>query len=143
MAHRKLGYLVIAIGLCYLVFSLFGFVLISDDSTVGGGLRGGNPPDLLWGVFGVSTVHNFVNILLGAVTLVGGFTFPKSRLITACAAIGFALVTVYGVIAMLVRGNAVDPLSITWGDNILHLVTALILGVLATAVKERSRTEVH
>lgn len=138
---RALGIVVIAIGLLYLVLAVAGFAQISDNTTVGGDLKGGNPPDLLWSVFGVSTVHNFVHAVLAGFTIVGGFTFAKSKLITWCVSIGYAVLFLYGLIAILVR-ETIDPLSITWGDNILHLVTAVVLGVMATA-PNRSRVTVH
>jgi hypothetical protein len=138
---RTLGIVVIAIGLLYLVLAVVGFAQISDTTTVGGDLKGGNPQDLVWGVFGVSTVHNFVHAVLGGFTIVGGFTFAKSKLVTWCVAIGYGLLFLYGLIAILVR-DGVDPLSITWGDNILHLLTAALLGTLATA-PNRSRATVH
>jgi hypothetical protein len=144
MADRKvraLGLVVIAIGLLYLVLAVVGFAQISDNTTVGGDLKAGNPPELLWGVFGVSTVHNFIHAVLAGFTIVGGFTFAKSKLITWCVTIGYGMLFVYGVIAIMVR-EGVDPLSITWGDNILHLLTAVVLGMLAI-VPERSRVTVQ
>jgi hypothetical protein len=133
---------VIAIGLFYLVLAYAGFNEISDDTTTfGGDLRGGNTPDLLWGVFGVNTVMNFIHILLAAVVIAAGFLLDKSKVVAWCAVIGFTLVFLYGLVSILVR-TGTDPLAITWGDNILHLATALVLAVAIVLTPASDRAPV-
>jgi hypothetical protein len=133
---------VIAIGLFYLVLAYAGFNQISDSTTnYGGDLHGGNTPDLLWGVFGVNTVMNFIHALLAAITIGAGFLLDKSKVVAWCAVIAFAIVSVYGVIAILVR-TGTDPLAITWGDNILHIATTLVIAVATVLAPASDRAPV-
>jgi hypothetical protein len=123
MTYRNAARLtVLMLGLFYVVLAIWGFAQISDETNVGGDLRGGNPSDLLWGVFGVSTVLNFIHFLLGVFTVVAAVTLMKSAWITWYVAIGLGLVVAYGLLPI---GS--DPLNINWADNWLHLVSAVVM----------------
>jgi hypothetical protein len=142
--RNPLRYGVMAVGLFYLVLAFAGFMAISDNTNVGGDLYGGNPPDLLWGAFGVSTVMNFIHLVLGAFTLIAGVVVDRSQIVAWSVTIGFALLFCYGVISILVR-TGTDPLAVNWADNWLHLVTVVALGAMtaltqaAAPKRERQR----
>jgi hypothetical protein len=137
-----LRYGVVAVGLCYLLLAYVGFAAISDNTThISGGFYAGNSPDLVWGVFGVNTAMNFIHVVLGAFTIIGGVLLARSPVIAWCVVVGFGALFGYGVIAILVNVGTTS-LAITWGDNILHLATAVVVGgatVLVVRASERPR----
>jgi hypothetical protein len=130
MARNGFRVLVLALGLFYVVLAIAGFASISDETNVGGNLRGGNPADLLWGAFGVTTVLNFIHFLLGGLTVIAGVMVPRSKLGTWAVATGFTLVLVYDIVSISTSGLT-DPLAINWADFWLHLVTVVILVVVS------------
>nr|CTQ98227.1 hypothetical protein [Kibdelosporangium sp. MJ126-NF4] len=133
-------YAVIAVGLFYLVLAYAGFVAISDDTThLGGKFYGGNTPDLVWGVFGVNTAMNFIHLLLGAFAVISGIVLQKLPTLTWVVVIGFTLLSGYGVVAALANTGTMS-LAITWGDNILHIATAVALAAVALAASRASRS---
>ncbi|SMC53912.1 DUF4383 domain-containing protein [Kibdelosporangium aridum] len=125
-ARVMIRLLVGVIGVFYVVLAISGFAAISDDTNVGGGLRGGNDPDLLWGLFGVSTVLNFIHFLFGALTLIAAFTADRTKLISGTMAGAFVALLAYDIIMMLVR-EGMDPLAINTADAWLHGITAVAL----------------
>lgn len=129
--------LVLAIGLFYLVLGIAGFASISDETNVGGKLRGGNPPDLLWGVFGVTTALNFIHFLLGALTIMAGVVLAKSRLAEWAVACGFVLLLGYDIVSMMI--SSTDPLAINWADVWLHAATLAILVLVAVVPMGRPK----
>jgi hypothetical protein len=140
--NRSVRVGVIAIGLFYLVLALAGFIQTGNETSFGGGLYGGNSPDLLWGAFGVNTAMNFIHMVLGAATILAGFILDRTKVVAWCAIIGFGLVFLYGLVTILLNIGT-TALAITWGDNILHLVTALVLAVIAVLTPTRSATPVR
>ncbi|GAB3880631.1 hypothetical protein GCM10029964_035380 [Kibdelosporangium lantanae] len=124
-------------GVFYLVLAYAGFNQISDSTTnYGGDLHGGNLPDLLWGVFGVNTAINFIHALLGAGAIASGFLLDRSKVVAWCTIVAFALVSLYGLVTILIQ-EGTAPLAVTWGDNILHIATTLLL-TAATVVAPAS-----
>ena len=121
-------YGVLLVGVCYLVLAYAGFAAISDNTTdVGGGLYAGNSPDMVWGVFGVNTAMNFIHLLLGVVTVVAGVILTRSPKAAWPAVVGFVVLFGYGVVAILMN-KGTTSLAITWGDNVLHLASAVGVG---------------
>lgn len=132
-------YGVVLVGLCYLGLAYAGFAAVSDDTThFGGGLYGGNTADLVWGVFGVNTALNFIHLVLGVFTIICGVSLRRSRVTAWCVVAGFTVLFLYGVIAVLVN-NGTTSLAITWGNNILHLATAVFIAVATLLVRTSSR----
>lgn len=140
--QRVLRYGVVVVGLCYLVLAFAGSLEVSDKTNFGGGLHGGNTPDMLWGVFGVNTAMNLIHLLLGAFTIIGGLMLARYAMIAWAVVGAFAVLFGYGVIAILVNSGTTS-LAITWGDNILHLVTAVVVAAAAVAAKSVRRTSVE
>jgi hypothetical protein len=115
---------VLALGLYYLVMGIAGFAAITDKTHIAGDLYAGNPPDLLWGTFGVTTALNFIHLLLGAATILSAVVLDRTTVVAWCAVVGFGLVFLYGVIS----GSL---LNINWADNWLYLVSALVVAAAA------------
>lgn len=137
--RNLLRLLVLALGLLFVVLSISGFATISDESTRGGGLRGGNPADLLWGLFSVSTVLNFIHFLLGALTIATAVVLDRSKIGIWTVSIGYVLVTGYDIVSLLVRPST-DPLAINQADLWLHVAAlAVMLGVALTPVSRPQR----
>jgi hypothetical protein len=137
--QQVVRYGVIAVGLGYLVLAYAGFVAISDNTThVGGGLYGGNSPALLWGVFGVNTAMNFVHVIFSALTIAAGFFLRRSSATAWCVVAGFTILFGYGVTAILLN-KGTTSLAITWGDNVLHLATAVVIAGAIWLVRSASR----
>lgn len=139
---KLLRLLVLAIGVLYVVLAIAGFTAISDDTTKGGELQGGNPPDLLFGLLSVNTVLNFIHLLLGAVTIGGGAVFDRSRLGAWMATIGFGLLFVYDVVQMFIT-TGTDPLAINGADTWLHAITLLVLGLMSFVLTARAKRVTH
>jgi hypothetical protein len=126
------------VGVGYLVLACAGFVAISDNTThIAGGLYAGNSPDLLWGVFGVNTAMNFIHVILSALTIAAGVFLHRSQVAAWCVVAGFTILFGYGVIAILLN-KGTTSLAITWGDNVLHLATALVVAGAILLVKSAS-----
>ncbi|ONI76256.1 hypothetical protein ALI144C_36965 [Actinosynnema sp. ALI-1.44] len=126
---------VTAVGLFFVVLAIAGFASISDETTVGGNLRGGNEADLLWGLFSVNTVLNFIHLLFGALTIVAGTVVTRTRMLVWTMAGAFAAVLIYDIVSLSVR-TGTDPLAINQADVWLHAIAAVVLAVLAiTAAK--------
>jgi uncharacterized protein DUF4383 len=137
--QQVVRYGVVAVGLGYLVLACAGFVAISDNTThVGGGLYGGNSPDLLWGVFGVNTAMNFIHVIFGALTIAAGVFLHRSPAAAWCVVAGFTILFGYGVTAILLN-KGTTSLAITWGVNVLHLATAVVVAGAILLVKSASR----
>lgn len=134
-------YVTMALGLFYLVLAYSGFMEISDSTThFGGGLYGGNSPELLWGVFGVNTAMNFIHLLLGVLTIVGGVMMSRLPGIAWFMVAGFTILAGYGIVA-IITNTGTTSLAITWGDNILHLATAAVIAVLTILSTRTSRRQ--
>ncbi|MBP2329929.1 hypothetical protein JOF56_010314 [Kibdelosporangium banguiense] len=129
-AHRLLRLFVLAVGLFFVVLSISGFAAISDESSRGGDLRGGNPPGLLWDLFGVSTVLNFIHFLLGALTIATAIVAGRSKVGLWTVVIGFGLVVGYDIVSLAARPGY-DPLAVNPADLWLHAVTLVIMVAMA------------
>jgi hypothetical protein len=131
MPTRKLlRLLVLALGLLFVVLSIAGFATISDETSRGGELQGGNPPDLLWDLFSVNTVLNFIHFLLGALTIATAVVVDRSKIGIWTISIGYALVVGYDIASLLVRPST-DPLAINQADLWLHVAALAVLLVVA------------
>jgi len=115
---------VLALGLFFVVMGVAGIIAISDTTSRGGDLYGGNTPDLLWGAFGVNTPLNFIHIVLGAAVMLAAVVLDRTTIIAWCAVVGFGLVLIYGV----VDGGL---LNINWADNWLYLGSGLVMTAAA------------
>ncbi|ALG09939.1 hypothetical protein AOZ06_26275 [Kibdelosporangium phytohabitans] len=127
------------IGFFFVILAFFGFASISDETVVGGGLRGGNDTDLLWSLFSVNTVLNFIHLLFGSLTVMSGLVIDRTRMLvwTMCGAFGVLLV--YDIVLLAFR-TGTDPLAINQADTWLHAIAAVLLAVLAVMAAKEDRT---
>ncbi|ALG11462.1 hypothetical protein AOZ06_35460 [Kibdelosporangium phytohabitans] len=129
---------VTAVGVFFVVLAISGFASISDATTVGGGLRGGNDADLLWGLFSVNTVLNFIHLLFGALTIMAGFMVDRTRMLAWTMVGAFAALLVYDIVSMLLL-TGTDPLAVNSADAWLHAITTVVLVVaIVLAAKQRA-----
>jgi thiol:disulfide interchange protein len=128
---------VLVLGVVYLALALSGFIAISDNTYRGGDLLGGNEGDFVWGVFGTSTVTNFVDALLGALLVVAGLTLDRSPTVGWMTTIAFGLMSGYALVASSVDYG--DPLNLNWPDTVRYIASAII--VAAAMVLSRRRAE--
>lgn len=111
-------------GAVYLLVGLLGFTVS------GGHPAAGHMGGLLLGIFMVNTLHNVVHLLIGAVLLIAGLRGSERTAATADATIGgaYLLVFLYGLIVPL--SSAANFVALNSADNVLHLLSALLLGVV-------------
>ena len=130
-AHRKItpfGVVLLALGVLYLALSLSGFADISDDTNSGGGLYGGNQGDQVWGLFGASTVSNFLHALAGVLLLFTARSLTTSPMIGWMTAVALGLLTLYGIVALAVVDFG-DPLNLNLATVLLYLVSLVLVAV--------------
>lgn len=119
-----------ALGAAYLAVGLIGFALTGfDDPTTAQGHA------LL--ILHVNPLHNVVHAATGGLLLAGGAA-PNliHRLVLV---VGGALFAAFGTVGFGVAGTSADVFALNHADNVLHLVTGLVLltaGVLATRQRE-------
>src|SRR5438309_1566969 len=81
----------------------------------------------LLGIFAVTTMHNVIHLLTGAVLLVGAFTAGgrNARLVNIILGVVYLLVTVVGFAAP----SVLDALGVATNtaDHLLHLVLGVVL----------------
>ncbi len=118
-------------GVLYLLFGFFGFFWVPGVPFAGPG-DGGNA---VFAAFGVNPLHVLLMLVIGAALLVSATSsaFAAKRANTLFGAI-FLLLGVVGFFLAAPDGgrNAVNFLALTFGDQLLHLITGVIL--LATGL---------
>lgn len=96
-------------GVVYLLVGLVGFVLASP----------------LFGLFEVSTLHNIVHIVLGAILLYGAMSTPAAIMTTRVVGAILLLIGVLGIFVAEPLGAGVLPVG---GNDVwLHLASGVIL----------------
>jgi hypothetical protein len=119
-------------GAVYLLVGLLGFTVS------GGHPAAGHMGGLLLGIFMVNTLHNVVHLLIGAALLIAGLRGSERTAATADAVIGgaYLLVFIYGLVVPL--SSAANFVALNSADNVLHLLSALLLGVVgAVGLRQR------
>ena len=126
----------LAFGAIYLLVGIVGFFVTGFDNFAG------NAQDEMLIIFMINPLHNIVHILIGAVGLALSRTLAGAKTFGLLLAVGYGLAFIYGVIAV---GKDWDFLNINWADNILHLLSAVVGGLIYAGANRflGSRTSVR
>jgi hypothetical protein len=111
----------LAFGAIYLLVGIVGFFITGFDHFADNGQH----EMLLF--FMINPLHNVVHILIGVVGLALSRTLAGAKTFGLLLAVGYGLAFVYGVIAV---GKDWDVLNINGADNVLHLLSAVVGGVI-------------
>jgi uncharacterized protein DUF4383 len=128
--HRAAQLLMLVIGLVYLVLAVGGFAVTGTNEF--------ERVDPTFLGFGVSTLHNVLHALIGALALLSTRKLTGATVFGWLGFMGLIGMSAYGVVVMLGDSSA-DPLNVNWPVNVLHLVTAvalLLIGYLANRERE-------
>jgi hypothetical protein len=117
----------LAFGAIYLIVGIVGFFVTGFDNFAG------NEQDEMLLFFMINPLHNIVHILVGVAGLVLSRTLSGAKTFGLLLAVGYGLAFVYGVIAV---GKDWDILNINWADNILHIASAIVGGVIYGGAKK-------
>ena len=117
--------LALIFGAVYLLVGIIGFFVTGFDN-----FAGNSQHEMLVGLFMINPLHNVVHIVIGVAGLVLARTLAGARSYGWLLAVLYAVLFVYGLIAV---GKSWDFLNINAGDNVLHILTALVGLVIALA----------
>jgi hypothetical protein len=110
--------LALAFGAVYLLVGIVGFFVTGFDH-----FADNDQHEMLLGLFMINPLHNIAHILVGVAGLVLARTLAGARTYGWLLAVLYAALFVYGLIAV---GKSWDFLNINAGDNVLHILTALV-----------------
>ena len=117
--------LALVFGAVYLIVGVIGFFWTGFDN-----FAGNSQHDMLIGLFMINPLHNIAHILVGIVGLALSRTLTGARTYGWLLAGLYAVLFVYGLIAV---GKSWDFLNINAADNVLHILTAVVGLVIALA----------
>lgn len=103
-------------GIVYVLVGILGFIPALGGSTSQDG-------NTLLGIFGINLIHNIVHLGVGAALLFGSASDSAARSVSIVIGVVYGLVAILGLLNV---AFVVDPLSINFADNLLHLGTALL-----------------
>jgi hypothetical protein len=115
--NRLIG---VVFGVIYLLVGIFGFFFTSTVAFA----ATANSVRLI-GIFEVNPLLNLVHLFFGVVLLICGLAGPSAGKV-ANGAIG-ALLLVLGIVGLFIAGTSANVFAINAGDNVLHLLSAVIL----------------
>ena len=122
------------LGVGYFLLGMLGFFFLQDTSTAT--LAGHDTGDVLL-VFELNGIANVLHLVLGVAGMVCATTLTRARGYGVLQAVAGGALFVFGLIA--VGDPAINVFSLNWGDNILHLLTALVgLAMAVGRVGERA-----
>jgi hypothetical protein len=110
--------LALAFGAVYLLVGIVGFFVTGFDH-----FADNDQHEMLLGLFMINPLHNIAHILVGVAGLVLARTLAGARTYGWLLAVLYAALFVYGLIAV---NASWDFLNINAGDNVLHILTALV-----------------
>ncbi|MCW2635837.1 MAG: hypothetical protein JWQ99_2204 [Blastococcus sp.] len=113
----------LAFGAIYLLVGIVGFLVTGFDN-----FAGNEQSEKLLGIFMINPLHNIVHLLIGIAGLVLSRTLAGARTFGWLLAVGYGAAFIYGLIA---SGKEWDFLNINAGDNVLHLLSAVVGLVIA------------
>ena len=108
----------LAFGAIYLLVGIIGFFVTGFDH-----FADNDQHEKLLGLFMINPLHNIAHILVGVLGLALGRTLAGARSYGWILAVLYAALFVYGLIAV---GKSWDFLNINAGDNVLHILTAVV-----------------
>ena len=111
----------LAFGAIYLLVGIVGFFITGFDHFAD------NEEHEMLLFFMINPLHNVVHLLIGVVGLALSRTLAGAKTFGLLLAVGYGLAFVYGVIAV---GKDWDFLNINWADNVLHVLSAVVGGVI-------------
>jgi hypothetical protein len=121
----------LVLGAAYVLLGMLGFFFLRDTSSAS--LVGHDTDDLMLGLE-LNAITNVVHLVMGIAGLSCTTTLNRARGYGVGLAVVGAVLFVFGVVA--VGDPTINVLSLNWGDNILHLVTALVgLGIAVGPVR--------
>jgi hypothetical protein len=115
--------LALVFGAVYLLVGIIGFFWTGFND-----FAGNTDHEKILGIFMVNPLHNIAHILVGAVGLALARTLSGARTYGWLLAVLYAVLFVYGLIAV---GKSWDFLDINAADNVLHILTAAVGLVIA------------
>jgi hypothetical protein len=129
--------LALTFGAVYLLVGIVGFFVTGFDH-----FADNSQHEMLIGLFMINPLHNIAHILVGVLGLALGRTLAGARNYGWILAVLYAALFVYGLIAV---GKSWDFLNINAGDNVLHILTAVVGLIIAllpvrSAVAGRTQT---
>ena len=113
--------LALVFGAVYLLVGIVGFFVTGFDNFAS------NDQHEMLLFFMINPLHNIVHILIGVLGLALSRTLAGAKTFGLLLLVGYGLAFVYGVIAV---GKNWDVLNINWADNVLHLLSAVVGGVI-------------
>jgi hypothetical protein len=118
----------IVVGVVFLVAGVLGFIPgITVNHVLGSmpGMTGGR--EYLLGIFAVDTVHNLINLIIGALGIAAYF-WDRTRLYCQAAGIVLLVIGILGFIPALVFGNEMllGLFHVNLADNVLYVVVGLV-----------------
>jgi fumarate reductase subunit D len=132
-ARAPYQWLALVVGIVYLLVGILGFTVTGFDN-----FTENDHSQTLLG-FAVNPLHNIVHILIGLLGLGLWRTRPGARTFGWILAVGYGLVSIYGLIVGQ-EGNDANFLNINGADNGLHIVSTLIgLAIALWPDRDRDR----
>jgi hypothetical protein len=124
----------LAFGAIYLLVGIVGFFITGFEDFAG------EPQHDMLLFFMINPLHNVVHLLIGVLGLVLSRTLAGAKTFGLLLLVGYGLAFVYGVFAV----NADwDILNINWADNILHILSAAVGGVIYAGANRFAGTRTH
>lgn len=127
------------VGAVFLIVGVLGFIPGITSNYDDMGFAGPDSMALLFGVFGVSVLHNLLHLFFGVLGLAAAATLALSRAFLVIGGGLYVLLCVYGL--PIDRASEANVLPVNPADNWLHLGLGLgmiTLGVLGTALERRA-----
>jgi hypothetical protein len=127
-------------GVVFLIFGIAGFIpgLTTNLETIQ--FAGHESGALLFGLFQVSILHNFVHLLYGIAGLAFAASYTGSRNYLIWGGVIYAVIFLYGL--FVTGDNPANFVPLNTADNWLHIVLAVAmvaLGFALTRNRERDR----
>ena len=128
--------LALAFGAVYLLVGIVGFFVTGFDH-----FADNSQHEMLLGLFMINPLHNIAHILVGIAGLAMARTLAGARSYGWLLAVLYAALFVYGLIAV---NASWDFLNINAGDNVLHLLTAVVgLAIALIPVRDAVSSRAH
>ena len=128
--------LALAFGAVYLLVGIVGFFVTGFDH-----FADNSQHEMLLGLFMINPLHNIAHILVGIAGLAMARTLAGARSYGWLLAVLYAALFVYGLFAV---NASWDFLNINAGDNVLHILTALVgLAIALIPVRDAVSSRAH